>query len=236
MAFLYFNPEQSMNLLKTLKALAVMGCFTAASSYASVAQLVLDGTSGDYITGGKTIDNIYSSTNPLLAWNLENFQNIGTAISPEADSLSFTYMLKPIDTSTDEYASLVFSTQALGAAIEDGTYSNAVRASSAPAGDPGLSIGYAHRGCDNSTGNFTVNQLTFANDKIDQFSASFNQSCDGGPVMHGTFTYNADATMAVADATPFVLPSHPVPEPESIALFGLGMLSLAIARLRNQAK
>jgi hypothetical protein len=218
-----------MNILKALKALTVLSCFAAASSYASVAELVLDGTSGDFISGGKNVDNIYSSANPLLEWNWATFDNIGTAATPEANYLTFTYLLNPSLVSNDEYATIQFSTQGLGTAIEDETYSNAARAAFAPAGEPGLDISYDHRGCNTLTGNFTVNQLTFANDQIDRFSASFNQSCDGGAVMHGTFNYDADATT-------FADPLAHVPEPGSIALFGLGILALGVVQWRKQAK
>jgi hypothetical protein len=214
-----------MNFRKTLKALVVMGCFAAASSYASVAQLVLDGTPGDFISLGQTVDNIYSSTNPQLEWDWATFDNIGSASAPEASYLTFTYLLNPVANPNDEYATIEFSTRGLSEAIEDGTYSNAARAAFAPAGQPGMEIDYDHRGCNTLTGNFTVNQLTFANGQIDQFSASFNQSCDGGAVMHGTFNYDADATAFPAPQS--------VPEPGSIALVGLGMLALAVSQWRR---
>lgn len=52
-------------------------------------------------------------------------------------------------------------------------------------------MNYHHRGCNNLTGNFTVNQLSFKAAALDTFGVSFNQSCDGGALMSGTFYYNA---------------------------------------------
>lgn len=214
-----------MNLKKISKTFLLASAFIAVSSHASVARLTLTGTPGDWVTSGQSVDNIYSSADPLLIWNFANFNNIGTSPTPAADSISFTFLKAPWLVSDDEFATLDFSTRELGIPMTVGiTYLNAERAAFASAGHPGLDVSYGHRGCNTLSGSFTINQLSFTGSQIDQFSASFGQSCDGGALMTGTFYYDASRTS---------LPSE-VPEPATIALLGLGIAGLGIARRRKQ--
>jgi|GEM_PF-3469063 len=219
--------KQKGNLMvakKTINKLLLVACsLAAASSHASVAHLVLTGTPGDFITMEQTVDNIYSSADPLLIGNSAVFNNIGSSATPEADSIAFTFLRNPLLVQDDEHATLNFSSpKGLNIPISTGvTYVNAERDAFASFGVPGLAISYDHRGCNTLSGDFTVNQLTFSNDAIDQFSVSFNQSCDGGPLMSGSFTYDADATSAV-------------PEPATPVLVGLGIVGLGFVRRRKE--
>ena len=208
------------------KAVLLASTLFAASSQASVAHFTLDATPGDYISGGQAVDNLYLSSNPLLEWNWANFHNVGTPDAPAADSVSFTYLLSLAAGPDDQFAQLTFATATgQGAALEAGkTYTNAERAPFASFGHPGLEVNYDHRGCNTLTGDFTVNKLSFQNGELGEFGASFNQSCDGGALMHGSFYYNASL-----DA----LPPSDVPEPATLALLGLGVAGAAAARRRN---
>lgn len=210
-------------ILKKFVGTLVLGCgLVSAPSHASVAHFVLNATPGDYISGGQQVDNVYSSTDPLLIWNFANFNNIGTATTPSTDSINFIFLLAPWQVTDDEFASLSFSTNGLGIPMTIGSYFNAERAPFASAGHPGLEITYDHRGCNTLTGNFTINNLTFNNSQIDLFSASFSQSCDSGALMSGTFDYNAGLTSF-----------NSVPEPATTALLTLGVLALAFVYRRR---
>lgn len=210
------------HLKKNIRVTALACAYlVAGSSYASVAHLVLEGGS---IINGNSVDNIYSSADPLLIWNWANFDNVGTSSAPETNNISFTFLKAPWLVLDDEFVSLTFSTRELSTTLIPGVlYQNAERAPFASPGHAGFEIGYGHVGCNTSLASFIVDKLTFDNGGISQFSASFTHYCGGGgDPMYGTFLYDANLTAFPNTSS--------VPEPGTLALLGLGLLSWASVR------
>ena len=90
------------------------------------------------------------------------------------------------------YWSLSFAAPT-GSSLQVGTtYSNTARYPSQGAA-PGLDVSGAGRGCNTSTGSFTVNQLVVGSGgSVISFAADFVQHCEGAaPALHGTVKYNA---------------------------------------------
>ena len=124
------------------------------------------------------------------------------------------------------FALLDFSTNQLGIPIQPGFYADAERAAFASPGHPGLDVSFQNRGCNTLTGNFTIDDVTFLADpsapnglKLNTFSASFEQHCEGAvPALFGTFTF---------DARPAA-----VPEPDTYTLIAAGLLLLGLIRRR----
>jgi hypothetical protein len=76
--------------------------------------------------------------------------------------------------------SLDFSTLQLGVFMTTTVYNNAERYPFESAGDPGLSISGAGRGCNTLTGRYEVEDLTVTGGNVTSFTASFEQHCEGG--------------------------------------------------------
>lgn len=85
-----------------------------------------------------------------------------------------------------------------------GTYTGATRFPFQSPAEPGLSVGGTGRGCNNSTGQFTVKELTLGpNNTVEVFAADFEQHCeqpDKAP-LRGTVLFNA-ATSTITTITP----------------------------------
>src|SRR5260370_15611054 len=76
--------------------------------------------------------------------------------------------------------------------LEPGTtYLNAARFPFQRDDQPGLSVSGAGRGCNTLTGQFTVNDIVYAGDRIQSFAADFEQHSDGAPpARRGTGLFN----------------------------------------------
>lgn len=217
-----------MKSTRILKALIISSTLFAVSSQASVAHLQLEGTPGDDITSGKTINETYSSASGRLEWNFAFFDNIGTTNTPLTNWLSFYFLPFERFGGYQKSAGLNFTTEMLGVPLTSGTsYEDVQRAPFASPGHAGLDIDYGGRGCTNVSGSFTVERLKLSADTIDEFRATFVQSCNGGAAMHGAFYYNAHLS---------TLPPSEVPVPATMALLGVGAAGLGIARRRKHAR
>ena len=209
--------------LRTSITLMLASLYFAAPVHASVAQLKLTGTPGDYISGGRDVSTVYSSKDPTLQWNFASFYNTSSAEAPAASGVSFVFALS---TWPSEFTTLHFASDGGNRVLQTGvTYGNAERFASAD--HAGLDVSYMHRGCNRTRGSFTVKALTFRAGAIDLFDASFSQSCDSGALMSGEFYYNSQLTELPVRVD--------VPEPGSVALLGLGALGLALARRRKRS-
>lgn len=78
------------------------------------------------------------------------------------------------------------------ARLGKGDYENAQRYPFQPAGTPGLNVDGAGRGCNTLAGDFQVLQAAYNSSNVLQnFSANFTQSCEGGPDLFGYLRYHA---------------------------------------------
>lgn len=69
--------------------------------------------------------------------------------------------------------------------LKPGTYASALRN-----GSPSIEINANGRGCNTVSGQFTIDQILHAFDgSVLTFVGSFEQSCDGGPLLRGTIEY-----------------------------------------------
>ena len=79
--------------------------------------------------------------------------------------------------------------------LEPGTtYLNAARFPFQRDDQPGLSVSGDGRGCNTLTGQFMVNDVVYAGDRIQSFAADFEQHCEGAqPALRGTVLFNFSA-------------------------------------------
>jgi len=205
----------------------LLGVAVAAS--AQSAHLTLQSQPGAFIGQGGNYDITYTpanTTSGLFSTFFANVRHTGTDGLPDVVDFSFAQ-----HSAQDNYATLAFTTEQLGAPLQPGTYTDAQRPGDAAPGHPGLDVSFRHRASNTLTGSFTITDFSFTPDssatagyRIDRFDASFEQHSDGNtPALFGTFSYNA----------------APVPEASTVASFGL-LLALSaggvIVAARRQAR
>ncbi len=97
-----------------------------------------------------------------------------------------------VSSTTDEFT--VMLSAPTGDVLSVGTYSNAQRF--AGAGVPGVDVFGDGRGCNTTTGSFTVYDVSFSGDTPVSFAAQFTQHCEGnGPALYGYVMYQSGATL-----------------------------------------
>jgi len=156
---------------------------------ATVTQLSMSGEPGDYI-GGTTNYSFTPATGTFSAFASDNNSD------GKADAIQISYN----DSNHNWFMS--FNTyHVTGQNLVPGFYDNAQRAPFASSGHPGIDISGDGRGCNTITGNFTVHEATFDSSsppKVLNFTASFEQHCEGGPAaLLGTIYYNYTGASAV---------------------------------------
>jgi hypothetical protein len=155
-------------------------------THAATARFTFTSDPGDFIGLGASQDISYDTADGDSI-----FPAIRESLPDGPAQLSFVVDGAP-GAGGDDFALLLFGTNAMGIPIQPGVYTDAERASFANPGHPGLDVSYDHRGCNRVAGAFTIHDVTFLENQINTFSASFEQHCEGrDPALHGTFTYDA---------------------------------------------
>jgi hypothetical protein len=135
---------------------------------------VMRGEQGDYIVGPQTLR--YDATDGMTA--------SGTAQGVHLTVPGPAWTLDLVAPDSD--------------VLETGrTYTGATRYPFQDASVPGLSLSGDGRGCNELTGQFTINEIAFQGQDLSALSATFEQHCEGGkPAAYGSVAWNASAPAA----------------------------------------
>jgi hypothetical protein len=185
------------------------------AAQAEFVHLTLQSQPGDFIGGGGNFDLTYMPGGPGFF-----SVGIGPQFAGGTVPMNISFFLGVVTgDSTNTFTTLDFSTAHLGSAIQPGTYLDAQRAAFAQSGHPGLDVTFQNRGSNTLTGQFTINELTYATTGVGvfqllTFDANFEQHSEGRtPALFGHITYDINGTAAV-------------PEPASVTMFGIGVAGL----------
>jgi hypothetical protein len=171
--------------LRCLVTAALLGVFLP-SLRAQVARLILHSEPGDYIGLGEDHDVTFAaeSASFMHAW-------VGTLTQGLPSDVYFSFL------GSSTAANLYFGTAAMGIPLQMGAYPNATQ--NGDATHPRIHITFSSRGCDNTVGNFTIQEFAYTAGQpvegigftIDRFTVTFEQRCEGGrdPPLFGTFIY-----------------------------------------------
>jgi hypothetical protein len=137
--------------------------------------LYLNGSPGDYIHQGEALitDGAFSAS--LNA----NSNNLHFHVDPANSNMQGLWW--------DVY----FDSSKLGAALEPGVYDKAERWPFEGGNTPGLDVSGDGRGCNMLSGAFQIETLKVDSGALVEVTASFRQSCDGGPLLNGCLHYEA---------------------------------------------
>ncbi|HET7489363.1 MAG TPA: Ig-like domain repeat protein [Acidimicrobiales bacterium] len=92
----------------------------------------------------------------------------------------------------------------VGETLHVGTYTGATRAAFRQPGEPGIDISGDGRGCNNITGQFTVEEISFGPDgSLATFAASYEQRCEGWmPPMFGELRFRSTVPYKAIEIQP----------------------------------
>jgi hypothetical protein len=139
--------------------------------------LYLTGQPRDYILGGR--EQLYTSADSQF--NTSDFQRGGE------------YFIGQVVQGSYEHWWTVQIAAPAGVPLATGSYIRAFRAPFRPAGSPGLDVGGDGRGCNEVTGKFDVDELSFwPAGELHVFQATFEQHCEGfTPALFGRIRIEA---------------------------------------------
>jgi hypothetical protein len=197
--------------------LAVWVLATAQAVRADTVHLTLNSQPGDFIGQGMHFNLTYPQPGDQFF-----FISLNSSL-PSGKPTNVSFILGKVTSGSDNtFTTLDFGTNQLGVPLTPGTlYDNAQREAFAQPGHPGLDVTFQNRGSNTLTGNFTVKDLTYKTNPLTgalqllTFDATFEQHSEGlPPALFGEIKFNEPATA--------------VPEPASLALFGLGTVGLLV--------
>lgn len=192
--------------MKNFLALALLFATVSAQSQWLRFEFVSD--PGDYIGQGQTRDTTYLK-NPVDTAIFEAVLGSSGNTQGGPDTLFFRMMRNPVST---DFLLAMIGTNQLGHPLRVGVYENAMRASFAEPGRPGLDISFQHRGSNQLSGRFEILDIAYTDLgtngwRLDRFQMTFEQHSEHVvPAMRGRITYV-------------------VPEPASLVALGVPMLA-----------
>lgn len=198
-----------------LAFLATVTLATGAALATPISFLEMHSQTGDYIGQGR--DYYFDGSKGAFAAQQDYFGNP-------------TYLNRAVQVSYQEpgiggqWWYLDFSSARLGRDLAPGDYT-AQRFPFEVAGFAGLDVSGDGRGSNSLTGTFSILDLEFGqNGSVTRFAAEFEQHSEGRvPALIGRVSFNSEAF------------NPSVPEPTSVALFGLGLMTLVLAARRRKS-
>jgi len=167
-------------LSRTLLSLALLLASSAASAAGTA--LYFKSEPGDYIGGGQEFVITASDATFAASTNYAGGVSVSVTNFTQGNSL-FWYL---------DFAAPNNQPLALG------TYQGATRFPFQAPTAPGLSVYGDGRGCNTSTGSFTIRELSVdpVSSKVASFAADFEQHCEGGaPALFGSIRINSDVPL-----------------------------------------
>jgi len=132
--------------------------------------LFFDGESGDWVHPGLGMVRLGSWT---------------AGASPAGAANYISVHVVPGDSAQGLWWDTVFSAEQLGTPFAVQTYEGAERWPFQSPGHPGMDISGDGRGCNMLSGRFQILELTQAGSTLQGLTVTFEQSCDGLPILHG---------------------------------------------------